>query len=84
MCEITYHDDIDDVPDPGIEERPAVSMALALTSDVIFTDELYVNFTNLLREQVTLSMYDASGRLVKTFYQGQSEKTSIVYILYLS
>lgn len=59
-------------------------MALALTSDVIFTDELYVNFTNLLREQVTLSMYDASGRLVKTFYQGQSEKTSIVYILYLS
>lgn len=61
-----------------------MSMALALTSDVIFTDELYVNFTNLLREQVTLSMYDASGRLVKTFYQGQSEKTSIVYILYLS
>lgn len=81
LCEITYHDDIDDVPDPGVEEQPAVSISLHLTSDAVFTNELRVNFTNPLMEQVTLSMYDASGRLIKTFYQGRTEKFHRIYPL---
>ncbi|MBN2379625.1 T9SS type A sorting domain-containing protein [candidate division WOR-3 bacterium] len=83
LCEITYHDDIDDVPYPGIEEQPVTTDCSVLASDAIFTNNLCINFTNPLREFVTLSMHDASGRLVKSFYQGQSESFHGIYPLEL-
>lgn len=81
LCEITYHDDIDDVPEPGIEEEPIVAASLNLKTDEVFSNNLCVDFTNPSRTRVTLSVFDASGRLVTTFYQGRSEKLHRIYPL---
>lgn len=78
LCEVTQHDNIDDVPDPGIEEQPS-SNTLALTADGIFTDILKIGFTQPDNQPVRLSLYDAAGRRVKEFYQGTSKDFYRVY-----
>jgi len=82
LCEIVYHDDIDDVPEPGIAEQPVAATGANLTADALFTDLLHIRFSNPGSEPITLSLYDASGRRVKVFYQGKTREFYRVYPLH--
>ncbi|MCK4334155.1 T9SS type A sorting domain-containing protein [candidate division WOR-3 bacterium] len=82
LCEITYHDDIDDVPEVCIEEsKIARTHPLLLEADGIFTDLLYVRFSRQDSRSVRLALYDVSGRQVKLFYEGSSKEFYRVYPL---
>jgi len=82
LCEITYHADIDDVPEVGIEEsKIARTPPLLLEADGIFTDLLYVRFSRQDSRSVRLALYDVSGRQVKLFYEGSSKEFYRVYPL---
>ena len=82
LCEITKHDDIDDVPEVGIEESQiARTPPLLLEADGIFTDLLHVRFSQQDSRPVRLALYDISGRQVKLFYEGSSKEFYRVYPL---
>ncbi len=82
LKEVVYHESVDDVPDPGIGEAPLDPQApLALSADGMFRDVLHVRFSNPSSERMSLSLYDASGRLIKSFYNGQSKEFYRVYPL---
>ncbi len=74
LCKIKYHDDIDGVPRPGVEETPAdiAKEAISLSVDETVINILHLRFSNPTSQQVTLAVYDASGRLVREFYSGKS------------
>jgi aminopeptidase N len=73
LCEITQHDDIDDVPEIGIQEpRVDPSAPLTLSADGMFTDLLHVRFNQPEGKFVSLSLYDTAGRRVRLFYEGRS------------
>ncbi|MBD3284923.1 T9SS type A sorting domain-containing protein [candidate division WOR-3 bacterium] len=81
LCEITYHEDIDDVPViEGIEEDIEESV-ISLTADPVFSAGLHVRFTQPDNSDLELSLYDASGRLVKSFYKGSSQEVYRIYPL---
>jgi aminopeptidase N len=84
LCEITQHEDIDDVPIVGLEE-PGIDLAASpvLKADGIFTDELRISFSQpgSGSQTVTLSLYDAAGRRVKSIYTGQTTQFSRIYPL---
>jgi hypothetical protein len=78
LCEKTRLDNIDDVPDPGItESRPVSSLSLAV--DNIVSDVMHIRFSQPGNDQVTVSLFDASGRLVRNYYAGQSRDFYRVY-----
>ncbi|MBA7607989.1 hypothetical protein ES703_15162 [subsurface metagenome] len=82
LCETTYHDDIDDVPRPGVEEKPVDRTApLALSADDMFTDLMHVRFSQPEAQFVSLALYDAAGRRVRLFYKGRSREFYRVYPL---
>ncbi len=78
LCEITQHDDIDDVPDPGVSEDPTTQL-VTLSADDVFTDLLNVDFSQPGADLVRLVLYDAAGRQVREFYQGFSSRYHRVY-----
>lgn len=82
LCEITYHADIDDVPEVGIEEpKIARTPPLLLEADGIFTDLLHVRFSQPEDRFLSLALYDVTGRRVRLFYEGQSRGFYRVYPL---
>jgi aminopeptidase N len=82
LNEVVYHDGVDDVPIPGVIETPtSPSDPLTLTADGVFTYVLHVRFSNPSSELVSLALYDASGRMVRSFYQGQTKDFYRIYPL---
>jgi len=81
LCELVYHDDIDDVPQPGIAEQPVAAIGANLAADALFTDLLHVRFSQPQAQFVSLALYDAAGRRVRLFYKGRSREFYRVYPL---
>jgi aminopeptidase N len=82
LCEITYHDDIDDVPNVGIEE-PDINLVSSplLKAGGVFTNELRISFSQPGSQTVNLSLYDATGRRVASIYTGRSTQFNRIYPL---
>lgn len=75
---VVYHDDIDDVPDPGITESQPVT-ASSLMVDHVISEVMHVRFSQPGNDRITISLYDASGRLVRNYYTGRSQELYRVY-----
>ncbi len=83
LFESEQFDDIDSVPyiPTGIADDKTPATPASLTADAIVKDFLRISFTQQSIEQVSLNLYDASGRRVKTFYEGSTKEFSRVYPL---
>jgi len=82
LCEITYHDDIDDVPYvPTGARHTDTEPAAALAVDGVFTDLLNVRFSQPSAQQVSIALYDQAGRRLRVFYEGRSTRFYRIYPL---
>ncbi len=77
---LVYHDNADDVPFVGITEDTQIPTAVInLKADDVFSNNLKIWFSQPFSQAAALYLYDASGCLVKTLWQGKSKDFHRVY-----
>lgn len=75
------YDNLDSIPyiPTQVAEVTNPVVSTSLVADAFVTDFLRVSFSQPSSELVSLSLYDASGRKVKAFYEGRSREFSRLY-----